>query len=196
LTAFAVIGLAAFAVTRGWSIAEFAVARAQPEAARAFVEMTGVAATAREASLTKVADAADIAGARQRAVDLGALLSVRPLSSTGWLSLAGMRLVTAEPYQQVLAALTMSWVTGANEGPVMLQRGIFGLLQWESLPDDARKRIIADVAGAVLGTSVHDVAIDPARSVLGGKSADTRHEIAGLLRAEGVSPAELARMGL
>jgi hypothetical protein len=201
LTAVAVIGLCAFAAFRGWGIVGFAVARAHgasgdQQAVRAWIGVAGLAGAAREASLTQVADPADIEGARQRGEDLAAILSVRPLSSTNWLSLAGMRLVTAQPYQQVLAALTMSWVTGANEGAVMLQRGIFGLLQWEALPPDARKRIIADLAGVVLGTSIHDVSITPAKNVLSNKSADTRREIAGLLRAEGVSATELARMGL
>lgn len=78
----------------------------------------------------------------------------------------------------------------------MLQRGIFGLLQWEVLPPETRERTIADLAGALLGTTVRDVEVNPAKNVLAGKSADVRREIADRLSAEGVAPSELARMGL
>ena len=40
----------------------------------------------------------------------------------------------------------------------MLQRGIFGLLQWEALPAEPRQRTIADLAGALLGTTVGSLA--------------------------------------
>jgi hypothetical protein len=90
----------------------------------------------------------------------------------------------------------MSSLTGANEGSIMLQRGTFGLVQWEILPADVRKRVIADLAGAVLETTVRDGEIAPAKNVLTAKTPDTRQEIASLLRAQGVSANELARMGL
>ena len=57
-----------------------------------------------------------------------------------------MRLATAAPYGDVLAALKMSAVTGANEDELMWRRGIFGLLQWEALPAAAQDRTIADLS--------------------------------------------------
>jgi len=187
----------------GWRIVSFAQARAraapgdlQAKAVRPWIAETGLAVAALETSLAQAADAADAEAVRRREADLAAILSVAPLSSTHWLSLAGLRLVAAHPYEQVVAALTMSWVTGGNEGGLMLQRGLFGLLQWEVLPGDARKRTIADIAGVVVGTSVQDVDFSRAKSVLGGKSPDMRREVSDLLRAQGVSPADLARMGL
>jgi hypothetical protein len=203
LTALAIIGLCAVTVSWGWSIVGFANARARAvesehraDAVRHWTAIPGLAGDALEVSLTDAAEPTDIDAARKRGEALNAILSVRPLSSTNWLSLAGVRLVAGEGYDMVLGALAMSSLTGANEGSVMLQRGIFGLVQWEALPPDVRKRIIADLAGAVLETTVRDGEIAPAKSVLSVKTADTRREIANLLLAQGVSAKELARMGL
>src|SRR5262245_8359113 len=123
-TAVAVIALCAFAVIHGSNIVRFALARSESpvgrraDAVRAWLAAPGLAAAAREAALTPVVDPADVDGARRRGDGLAAMLAVRPLSSSAWLSLAGIWLVTAQPYQQVLAALTMSSVTGPNEGPL------------------------------------------------------------------------------
>ncbi len=78
----------------------------------------------------------------------------------------------------------------------MLQRGIFGLLLWEALPADARKRVIDDIAGAMLGTPVGDSELAVAKNALSTKSVDTRQEIASLMQAESVSAIQLARLGL
>jgi hypothetical protein len=203
LTALGILGLCGFALSRGWEITRFAEARSrlgahqkQNDAVKRWAAVPGLAEAALAASLARVADTGDIDDARRRAAGLTAILSVHPLSSADWLSLSGMRLVTGQPYEQVLGTLAMSSVTGRNEGSVMLQRGIFGLLQWEVLPPETRERTIADLAGALLGTTVRDVEVNPAKNVLAGKSADVRREIADRLSAEGVAPSELARMGL
>jgi hypothetical protein len=143
-----------------------------------------------------MSDATDIAGARDRADGLAAIAAIHPLSSANWLALAGMRLVTGQPYQQVLDALAMSALTGPNEGAIMLQRGVFGLLQWERLPEDVRRHTATDLAGAILGTSVQDVDLLSAKNILREKSPQTRQELADLLRADGVPASELDRMGL
>jgi len=52
------------------------------------------------------------------------------------------------------------------------------------------------LAGAMLATTVRDQEIDPAKSVLKAKTAETRAEIAELLRTQGVAAGNLARMGL
>jgi len=118
------------------------------------------------------------------------------LSSANWLSLAGMRLVAGQPEKQVLAALTMSWLTGPNEGSVMLQRGVFGLLLWEVLPADLRKRVIDDVTGAILGAVAHDSELTAAKNILSTKSVDIREEIASLMLGKSLSATQLARLGL
>jgi hypothetical protein len=203
LTVLCVVGLCAFAAVRGWSIVQFAEARAQAlarqiptDAVRSWVGARGLTSAALQASLTRIPAATDQDAPRKRADDLAALLAVRPLSSTDWLSLAGMQLVAARPYEKVLAGLAMSSLTGPNEGAVMVQRAIFGLLQWEALPADARRRTIGDLAEAARAGAIGDGATTVAENVLRAKSSETREQIAGLLRAERVSAAALARMGL
>jgi hypothetical protein len=163
---------------------------------RAWIDVPGVAALARQATLTGGLDPRDSEGVRKREQALAAVLATRPLSSADWLSLAGARLVAHEPYDKVLAALAMSSVTGPNEGNVMFQRGTFGLVQWEILPPDVRRRVIADLAAPTLTGIVLDEEAKVARDVLGVKDVGVRDEIAGLLRAEGVLAKDLARIGL
>ena len=78
----------------------------------------------------------------------------------------------------------------------MLQRGIFGLMLWDVLPPDARKRVVDDVAGAILGSVADDGELNVAKNVLSTKSVDTREEIVGLMQAESVSATQLGRLGL
>jgi hypothetical protein len=197
LTALAVIGLCGLAIFRGWDIVRFSHARAglashehRADAVRRWMATPGLAATALEVPLTDPVGPMD--GARKRGDELTAILSVRPLSSMKWLSLASVRLITGQPFDKALA---LSWLTGPNEGYVMSQRGIFGLLQWEDLPSDAHKRVVRDFAGAILGDSMSVQEAGATTAVLATKSAETRREITELLRSEGISTAELARIG-
>src|SRR5262249_32782570 len=167
-TAAAVIGVAAFTAWHGAGMVRFALAvsaaatpAARAEAARPWTATPGLAGRALEASLVNLSDASDVAALRAREEPLTALLAVHPLASAEWLSLAGTRLVARESYAKVLGALAMSSLTGPNEGVIMLQRGTFGLVQWEILPADARRRVIVDLAGAILQTSAHDLAVRP-----------------------------------
>jgi hypothetical protein len=165
------------------------------DAVRPWIGTPGLTSPALHASLTRMVKFTDIEDARRRAADLTALLAVGPLSTMDWLSLAGAQLGTAQP-AGFLAALTMSSVTGPNEGAVMLQRAIFGLLEWEVLPAKARERASVDLAGIISGDGLGDGATTVAKNVLRAKSAEVRSEIAGLLRARGVSTGEFARLGL
>ena len=203
LTTLVVLGLCSVAVLRGWSIVRFVDLRVHlgsgEKAAvsiRSWVGIPGIGSAALQGSLTQLTDATDIDGARKRADDLSALLSVRPLSPVNWLSLSGMRLVGGQNEKEVLSALEMSWVTGPNEGSIMLERGVFGLVLWEVLPTNDRKRVIDDLAGAILGTPIYARELDVAKTVLSTKSLDIREEITSLMRAQSVSATQLARLGL
>lgn len=200
-TALVVIGLCALAMSRGWSMVQFSQARAgSPEHAAdrlaAFTGTPGLAVAALEASETPVAGPADQAGARKRIDELTAVLSLRPMSSTNWLSLAGLRLVTGQPPDKVLAALAMSSLTGPNEHAMMYQRGVFELLQWEALPNDFRKRAIRDLSGAMLSGNWGDSHRRAVVEALTGQSDETRRDIGDLLRGSGVADSELALMQL
>jgi hypothetical protein len=202
-TALAVICLCGFAGYRGWEITQFVRTRAglvaeghQAGALDPWREVPGLARAAAEAQLEQIATGMDVDDALKRADILTRLLSVHPISAADWLSLAAMRLMAAQPYDTVLKALAMSWLTGPNEGNVMLRRGTFCLVQWEALPADARQHAIADLAGALRGTTVRDDEIAAAKQALSLKSADIRQQVSDMLRADGAAEAELSMLGL
>ena len=199
-TAFVVLVLCAFAVARGWTIARFAEERSTFASDGAdldrWTSVPGLGAAALDAAVARTSSLPDIDVTRERRDRLVALLAVRPMSSSDWLSLAAARLLTAQPYAQIAAALQMSYVTGPNEGTVMWRRGAFGLLLWQALPSDGRARAIADLAGAMRETTVEDDAIGEVRAILDGRSAEVRSQIADLLRADRTSDGSLRRLGL
>jgi hypothetical protein len=203
LTALAVIGLSGWTMSCGWTIVRFSLANTKAasheeraRAVRPWIGAPGVAAAAMEASLMDAAGPTDADTIRTRSEEFEALLARRPMSSLSWLSLASMRLVSEQPIDRILGALTLSSLTGANEGRAMSQRGIFALWQWESMPADVRKRLAADLAGSMLERAMSSREQMTAYEILAVKSADTRREIADLLRADGLSADDLRRIGL
>ncbi|MFZ2005988.1 MAG: hypothetical protein WB697_03405 [Stellaceae bacterium] len=193
------IALCAFAATRGWRLIDFARARAADktsEATRAWIGVPAVTTAALDAALHDIAEQGSAAAAEQRTALLTQLLAVRPMSSIAWLSLAGMRVATGEPYSTVLAALKMSSVTGPNEAEVMWERGIFGLLQWEVLPPDFQQRAIVDLAGPILTGIVNDPGRQLVRSVLSAKAPKAQAQIARMLQTQGITSVDLKQIGL
>jgi hypothetical protein len=184
-------------MVRGVDVARFAAANPeQPDGLLAWRKVPGVGDLALEEWLKRSAPTADSDAGERRVDVLAELLAARPMSSTEWLSLAGMAFATGQPPEKSLAALTMSWLTGPNEGSVMVPRAIFGLLRWEALPDDARRRTTADLAEVVREKLVSDVALDLVKRVVTAKPAEARSEIAGLLQAEQMPGDRLSRLGL
>jgi hypothetical protein len=201
LTTTMVIGLCSLAVLRGWSLVEFASARGVGDdekgaAVDAWIGAPLVTTAALDVALDDGAGANDPEAANRRVALLTQLLSVRPLSSIAWLSLAGMRLATGAPYKDVLSALKMSSITGANEGAVMWQRGLFGLLQWTALPPDFQRRAILDLSGPIIVGFIDDRNVEQIRGLLGVKTPELRAQIAELLGAQGVTAGQLTRIGL
>ena len=191
LTVAAVIVPCAFTVAHGVSLVEFTTAD-QPASDPTTAPLPSMAL---DAALNNLTDAGREA-AQRRVELLTQLLSVRPLSPSAWLSLAGMRLVTGQPYGNVLAALKMSAITGPNEASVMWQRGMFSLLQWESLPSDFQRRAILDLSGPMLDDLLDDSSVEQIRGLLGAKTEDVRSQVTTLLAAQGVDVKTLDRIGL
>jgi len=203
LTSLITLTVCAFAISHGSTILRFARVRAavlshdRPvETLRPWMTVTGVAGDALAVPLTEPVQPDDREVARRRADALSAIIAVQPLSAMNWLSLASMRLVTAEPLDNVAAALSMSALTGPNEAFVMSRRGIFGLLQWDVLPADQRRRAVVDFAAAIPALPNADHAMNAAKAILSAKTDDVREEVAVSLRAQGLSPSDLARVGL
>ncbi len=193
-TAIVVIGFCGLAVARGWSILHFSVAMANVESwekrgqiAGAWTGVSGVASTALKTELEGKFDASDWKASNRRRDDLLALLAMKPASSTDWLSLSRLELLTAQPKAQIMGSLLLSWVTGPNEGYVMVERGIFGLSLWEVLSPDLRSRVIADLARAEITES------GKFRPVLSTKPEAVQKDIRAALLAVGLSPIEVER---
>ena len=198
-TVAVVIALCGFAVSRGWSVTDFARARGPRDSdapARAWIGVPAVTAAALDATLRDIAGQGGTGAAEQRAALLTTLLATRPMSSPAWLSLAGMRVAMGRPYSEVLAALKMSSVTGRNEAEVMWERAIFCLLQWEALPPDFQQRAIDDLAGPIRTGNVTDAGRRLAHGVLSAKAPQARARIASLLEVQGVTSEELKQIGL
>jgi hypothetical protein len=202
VTVGAVVFLCGFAAIRGLSIVGFALAEARSvlnprgEDLHRWQSTRGLAGAALSSSLSRSARNITSQEQGERLRDLALLLVARPFSSTGWLSLAGARVTAGAPIGQVLSALRMSHLTGPNERGMMLQRGIFGLLEWEKLTDDIRTQTAHDLASAVEGAAVSDQATGMIQGVLAAKPQEVRAAIAAALISERLSPQKLARLGL
>jgi hypothetical protein len=192
LTAVFVVGSCALTVSRGWDIVRYSMADARPDALRPWFDVSGVAFAARERALTVVDDLSDAQKARQRREEITGILSVRPLSSDYWLSLAKMREATGEGSRKVLEALEFSTLTGPNEGVVLAHRGLFGVWQWQILPAEQRMQTAVDLTASRLSNR------DEAwlKADLSGKPDVVRQEIRTALQARGLLASQLARIGL
>ena len=184
-TAIVIIGICGFALVRGWDIVHFSLAMAHVDSAEKQAEITSswgsapdVASAAFQADLKDRIDFSDpIAVIRRREV-LSLLLSIRPLSSGDWLSLAHMQLIARQPMEEVLGSLKMSVLTGPNEGYVMAERGVFGVSLWESLSPDLKSHVAIDMVPALFPRSVGERnASGNLRAVLSAKPEPVRREI-------------------
>src|SRR5208337_216038 len=133
-TAIAVIAICGFAVVRGVSIVNFSLAMVnmgssenRAETLNAWTARPGIASAALASQLRGKIDTSDLQAADSQREVLSALVSIMPMSSYHWLLLSGMEFVTAMSMEDVLDTLTMSALTGPNEGYVMVERGIFSL---------------------------------------------------------------------
>jgi hypothetical protein len=198
-TAIVMMGVCAFSVARGWSIVHFSLAvenidslNNRAEIAHAWSAVPGVASTALETELRDKIDLSDLKAANRRREGLSALLSIKPLSSFGWLSLSGMQFVTDQPMEQVLESLTLSVLTGPNEGYVMAERGIFAVSLWESLSPDLKSRAAMDLAPMFSPRTPEEGAESgKIRAILATKSEGLRNDLRKALLATGRSPKEI-----
>jgi hypothetical protein len=126
--------------------------------------------------------------------ELSDRLSRRPLSSIAWLRLARVRLAAGDAPAAVERIFLMSILTGPNEGYVMAQRGLVGIMLWEALPGDIRGHVAGDITGAFIPLT--EVEKDAYRNALAAKSGAVRGEIRDALVAARLFPAALERIGL
>ena len=156
----------------------------------AWAAAPGLAAPALETLLRLPVNAADADALRRRAALLAQLLAVRPIQAQSWLELAAARSSMVMPAPRIAAAFSMSEVTGPNEGAVMFQRALFGVLLWEALTPDSRAGAIRDLVGLT--------AFNPTqfRIVLSAKPAATRAQVRAALIAAACPPQRIEAIGL
>lgn len=202
LTTWIVIIGCAFTVIRGWQVVGFALAEgeARSETASstdfsAWQNVPGLRISVLGADLARSASGDSPTDARPRMEQLAVLLAAKPLSPVDWLALAGTRVADAAPQDKVSAAITMSYVTGPNEGDLMVQRGIFGLIEWQQLSQEVHAQTIRDLSGAIQGGEISDQIRDIIKGVLAAKSTQERSEIVAML-AENVPQKLLAGFGI
>jgi hypothetical protein len=193
-TTITMIAVCMFSIVRGLSIVQFSrlkmeIGSAENPAERiqSWTSVAGLASTALQSQLAQRIDPSDLKGGNSRREALTSILSNKPLSSSDWLSLSGMQLITDQPMEQVLGSLMLSMVTGPNEGYTMRDRGIFGVAVWEDLSADLRRRVINDLAAGEIPES------SKIRAVFDPKSAAVRDELRSNLLATGLSAKEVDR---
>jgi hypothetical protein len=191
-TAIVIIGICGLSVARGSSIVRFSFAMVNIESLKNRAEVThpwsavpGVASRALQAELADKIDPSKAAISRRER--LSAILSIKPLSSSDWFALCQLRLKMDQPMEQVLETLTLSLVTGPNEGYIMPERGILGLYLWEDLSADLKWRAARDLATGGKPDS------EKFRTVLALKPEAVRNELGRALLAAGLSAEEVDR---
>ena len=198
VTAVAVIGVSSPTVVRGWDIVRFSIANAgiedsQAQAARPWVATSGLSFSARESSLTAIAEPQVDENLRKRRDEEAGMLSVRPLSSKYWLMLSEMRLLTKEPNSKVVEAFEISELTGSHEGYLMFSRGVYGVIHWEILPPNLQRRVATDLVETIIPTDGQKASL---QKVLSKKPEPIRQEVRTLLQAQGLSAKNLTAIGL
>ena len=120
------------------------------------------------------------------------ILAIRPLSSYYWLQLAESRVDANEGPAKASEALELSVLTGANEGYMVTQRGMYGIWQWETLSPEYRTRAAADLAARRL--SGRNLAW--LKTTLSEKTEQVRQAIRLGLQAQGFPKGNFAQVGL
>lgn len=203
LSSLVILTLCVLTVAQGWRLAGFATARARAvsgsgeiETLRRWVGVPGLSSPALAFLVAREGRIGSAEALQTRSNDLIHLLSLRPLSSADWLSLAAARLEAEKPAKEVEAALTMSWLTGPNEGAIMWPRAVFGILHWEALSQDAHDRVVTDLAGSIVGHAATAEDLSLAGHLLARQSIEVRTTIAKQLSVAGVTEAQLQKLGL
>ena len=191
-TALLILALCVPAIINGWHILRFSWAEANGQDTRRWAGVSGLTFSALESSLTALTDTEDKAQVAKRRDQITEVLSMRPLAAEYWLTLAEIRLLGGEGLTKALDALTLSALTGPNEGYLIAQRGIFGVSYWEILPAEIRNRAAADLAARRLS----DRNAERVRSILTGKIPDVRQQIRAALQARGFPDGDFSRIGL
>jgi hypothetical protein len=186
LTAIGLIVISGLAVAQGWGIVRFFLASTnivsaekRARIADAWRATAGITSTALNDELADETNRSDIIAPYHRRELLSALLSIKPLSAMDWLSLSKAELMTHQSMGDVFGTLTLSMLTGPNEGYVMAERGIYGVSLWQKLSPDLKRRVAHDLAAAQY------LDIQKIRAFVPTQSEEVRTELREALIADG-----------
>ena len=205
ITAIAVIGMSGFSVVQGWMLFRFSVVMMSADSpdkragiVKTWGTTTGVASAALQNDLSDKIDVADQKAANRQREALAAILLVKPVSPQYWLALSGMQLITDQPMEDVLESLKMSTLTGPNEGSVMVDRGIYGVSLWLSLPPDLKSRVANDLLPVLFPRTPEDrKEAGKLHALVASEPQRVRKELHEALLSAGVSPADIEqKLGL
>jgi hypothetical protein len=194
-TAIAVIATCGFLAAQGARIVRFSFAVANIDASeqraefiKAWSTVPGLASKALQTDLTDEINPSVLAASDHRRQILSAMLSIKPLSSSDWLSLSGLQLVTDQPIEQVLESLKMSVLTGPNESYLTVERGILGVTLWDRLSPELKSRVALDLGPMMAPrTPAEGAGREKFRAVLFTKPRWVRNELREALLATGLS---------
>jgi hypothetical protein len=192
LTALVIAGVCVLPVWQGFELIRYSLAGDKREAVLPWINVAGLAFTARQYALISTNDSSDDKTIGERRDELVDMLAIRPLSSYYWLQLAESRVDAGEAPVATSAALELSVLTGANEGYVVSQRGMFGIWQWEALSPESQARAVANLVARRLS----DQNAAWMRKTLSEKSEQVRQAISSALQAQGFPKGDFARVGL
>ncbi len=193
-SALVVIGVSAFAVSRGVELAGFAIAEMSADEATVAKRLApwsnarGVATLARRHVLTEARD--DDLDAKARLAATADLLALTPLDGNAWVALAALRFASGAPAEKGSSALAMSSLTGPNEGWLMATRAVLAIPLWRVLPPDSRRAAVNDLVGGWL--AVPDVQRTALRVSLRQQTSGAREEIRAALLLAGEEAAPVA----
>src|SRR5215472_3337783 len=192
LTAIALIVTSGVAVAEGWGIVRFFLASTnivssekRARTADAWRATSGVISTALNDELADETSQPDIITAYRQRELASAILSIKPLSSMDWLALSKAELMTDQPMEDVFGSLTLSMLTGPNEGYIIEDRRFFGVSLWEKLSPDLKRRVARDAAVGELPFN------DKFKAFVSNQPEQVRNNLREALLATGLSPKEV-----
>jgi hypothetical protein len=195
LTAAAVICICFMSVLWGTEVVRFSAARARSEPLDRWRAIPGLTSVVLEAEIFDPKEELRIPLPAKEG-QLVAAIAAHPMSSREWLMLAETRFAAGRAAADVDAAVTMSQLTGPNEGALMWQRGLFAIVRWNGLSSDARRLAISDLATAIHAGVTNEQSTRFAAALIAQEPPETRAAIADGLATAGLLPIELARLGL
>jgi hypothetical protein len=159
-------------------------------------DVSGVATRARRLSLQIVlTETPDDTEAVEQA--LSQLAENSPTMVPAWQALAEARSARGAPIESVLAAFRMSALTGSHEGPMMMQRALFGLEHWAELPEPDRRTVIRDLRATIGQASGGDhrnrLVLARYQRILERKPAAEREAVRDALVGSGLSTQQTLR---